>query len=114
MIILDELRHWDYALLVPLHLLEEVVSLQFSEDLDDCSLHSSTCHETSVIRSGKPLFSDLDSLDWFHSIPNSIALLRHELTCCSIALVERPHWEDQYITFLLEFNLVEYLNAWMS
>ena len=88
MIIFDEVCHRNDALFVSLHLLKEIVRLQLSEDFNYCSLHTGSCHQTSVIRSGKPFFSDLDSLDRFHSVANSVALLCHELTCCSISFVE--------------------------
>lgn len=113
-IVFDELGYWNDALLISLHPLEEVISLQFGQYLDDSSLHPGSGHQCGVTWCCKSLLSDLNSLDCFHPVLDLVTQLSHELTLSTCAFVQSSIWKDQDITFLFEINLVQHLNGRMS
>lgn len=109
-IVLHELVNWNNALFISLHPLEEVIGLQFGENLDNRPLHPGSGHQRGVTWCCKSFFSDLYSLDCFHPVLDLVAQLSHELTLIACTFVQSAIWEDQDITFLFEFNLVQHLN----
>jgi hypothetical protein len=113
-IVLDELGNWNNALFISLHPLEEVISLQFGQNLDNCPLHPGSGHQRRVAWCCKSLFSDLYSLDCFHPVLDLVAQLSHELTLSTCTFVQSAIWKDQDITFLFKINLVQHLNRRMS
>jgi len=56
-----------------------VISLNFSEDLNNCLLQTSFGHQLSVTRCGKSLLLDLDRFNWSHPVPQLVVLSSHEL-----------------------------------
>lgn len=87
MIILDEFVHWDHAMLISFNLFVDMESLELSQDLNDSLLESGSDHQWSIVWCSKSFFSDLDSMNWLHSVSNLVVLTSHKLTSWSSTLV---------------------------
>ena len=114
LVLLDELTDWDDAILISLDPLIEMICLQLRENLDDSSLHSGLGHQWLVVRGGETLLSDLNSLNWFHSISDLVVLAGHELASRHHhALVQKfaDVLKDEDVSLLPKLNLVKNLNA---
>ena len=113
-VVLDKLGNWDDALSVPLDLLIEMVGLKLCQDLDHCSLQSGSSHQSFVIWSSKSLLSNLNSLDWLHSVLDLVVLLAHEVSLGLGGQVRGvSHVEDEDVSLLLEVDLVQDLDRWL-
>lgn len=102
-------------MLVSLDPLIDMISLKLSQKLDDSSLELGFGHQYFLGWSCKPLFSDLDSLYWFHSKSDLVFLISHELPSkIGVSIFVAALIEDQDVSFLLELNLVQHLERWKS
>jgi len=111
---LDEFFHWNDALFVSFHLFKEIVGLDLGQNLDDSSLHLSTCHQTWVIWCCKSFFKNLYSLNRFHSVSNLVVLFCHKLTSSMSRFTKGFSWENENITFWFEIDLVKNFDTWVS
>jgi len=101
--------NWDDAVFVSLDPLIDMISLKFCQKLDNSSLELGFGHQHFLGWSSKPLFSDLDSLYWFHSKSDLVFLISHELPSkISVPIFVATLIKDQDVSFLLELNLVQH------
>jgi len=97
-------------MLVSLDLLVDVEGLEFGQNLDNCLLEFSSDHQSFIVGGCKSLLSDLNSMNWLHSISHLVILSRHELTSRGGILVKQI-FKDKNISFLSEINLVKHLDT---
>lgn len=92
-------------MLISLDLLIDMECLEFGQNLNNSLLESSSYHQGSIVWGGKSLLSNLNPMDWFHSIPNLIVLSRHELTPWGSVFIKQI-FKNKDISFLSKIDLI--------
>ena len=86
-VVFDKSMNLNDAVLVPFDLLKYVVGLDLRQNLNHCLLESRSCHQRSVVWSRKSFLSDLDFLNWLHSVTDLTMHVVHKVadavTCSS-------------------------------
>lgn len=118
MVILHETVNLNDAMLVPLDLFIDMISLDLGQNLNHSLLESSPCHQRSIVGRCKSFLSDLYLLNGLHSISNLVVKLVHEVansvassTYSFLLSILCIGLKDQNVSLLLENDLVEYFDA---